>query len=173
MRPTSDRVRESLFARLGDLRGTRVLDLYAGTGALGAEAASRGAESVVFVERVPRCVSVLRDNLSRLGLDRMTRVLPEDATRALRRLGREGARFDLVLLDPPYASDEVARTLAVLVQAAVLAEGATVVVEHHRRHPVAEPGGLTTLDTRRHGDTVITRLIAASLGTETGGSRSP
>ncbi len=172
-RPTADRVRESLFARLGDLRGVRVLDLYAGTGALGAEAASRGAQPLVFVESGPRTATVLRDNLERLGLTDVARVLREDAVRAVRRLGRQGARYDLVFLDPPYDSDEVERALAGLVEAGVLAEGATVVVEHHRRHPVPPVEGLEALDLRLYGDTAITRLAARRSSAGTGGSGTP
>ena len=100
-RPTSDRVREALFARLGDLRGTTVLDLYAGSGVLGVEAASRGAGCIVFVERAAGCLATLRANLRAVGLDDSCRVLRADVPDAVRRLGRLGARFDLVLLDPP------------------------------------------------------------------------
>ena len=102
LRPTSDRVREALFARLGALPGVRVLDLYAGTGALGIEALSRGARSAVFVEREGRTRAVLRGNLGDLGVDAVARVVAGDAPRAVAALGRNGARFDLVLIDPPY-----------------------------------------------------------------------
>jgi 16S rRNA (guanine966-N2)-methyltransferase len=160
LRPTADRVREALFARLGDLSECAVLDLYAGTGALGAEAASRGARSVVFVERAARCAALLRENLRVLGLAGVTRVVCGDAPRVVRQLGRQGERFDLVLLDPPYASEEVPRVLEALLGSGVLAPGALVVVEHHRRQPVSEPPGLALLDARRYGDTVVTRLVA-------------
>lgn len=163
-RPTSDRVRESLFTRLGDLGGTAVLDLYAGTGVLGVEAASRGASTLVFVERAPHCAAVLKDNLRRLGLEMCSRVLVEDAAHAVRGLGRRGDRFDLVLLDPPYASDELPRVLEALVGSGVLAPGATLVVEHHRRHLVPIVAGLVALDAREYGDTVVTRLVAEAAG---------
>jgi 16S rRNA (guanine966-N2)-methyltransferase len=160
VRPTSDRVRESLFARLGALDHARVLDLYAGTGSLGIEALSRGAESVVFVERAAAAVTALRRNLEALGLDSgcsPARLLREDAARAVRRLGRQGERFDLVLLDPPYASDELERALEVLAEARVLLPTAEVVAEAPRRHPLPAPGGLTLRETRRYGDTLIAR----------------
>ncbi len=166
-RPTSDRVRESLFTRLGDVRGTTVLDLYAGTGALGVEAASRGATALVFVERAPRCVAVLKQNLRTLGLDGLSQVVAADATRAIRQLGKRGERFDLVLMDPPYASDEVPRALQALVASGMLAPGATGVVEHHRRHPVPVVPGLAPVDARVYGDTAITRLVAEAAGAET------
>ena len=158
VRPTADRVREALFARLGDLAGTTVLDLYAGTGALGTEAASRGAGRVVFVERAPASLAVLRANLATLGLSETSRVVRGDAPLVVHRLGREGERFDLVLLDPPYAGDELRRALEAVVAAGVLAPGGLVVAEHGRRHPVPQVPGLVPLDERRYGDSVITRL---------------
>ena len=154
----------ALFARLGDLDGARVLDLYAGTGALGIEALSRGAREVVFIERASRSLAVLRANLASLGLTKGARVLAGDAVRGIQRLGREAVRFDLVLIDPPYAAGEVGRALAALVTARVLAAGAAVVVESGRRHPVPSVEGLAPVDDRRYGDTVITRLVAAGLG---------
>jgi 16S rRNA (guanine966-N2)-methyltransferase len=156
-------VRVALFARLGDLEGARVLDLYAGTGALGIEALSRGALEAVFIERAPVALAVLRANLESLALTTAARVLAGDAVRGIERLGREAARFDLVLLDPPYAAGEVGRALEALVAAQVLAPGATVVVESGRRHPVPGVEGLAPIDERRYGDTVITRLAAARL----------
>jgi len=167
-RPTADRVRVALFARLGDLDGARVLDLYAGTGSLGIEALSRGARDVVFIERASRSLAVLRANLVTLGLTTDTRILAGDAVRGVQRLGREAARFDLALLDPPYAAGEVGRALEALVAARVLAVGAAVVVESGRRHPVPIVEGLARIDERRYGDTLITRLAAVGLGERAG-----
>ena len=166
MRPTADRVREAIFARIGDLTGAAVADLYAGTGALGIEAISRGAEMVVFVERAARCLSVLRRNLADLGLDTGVRVEPGDVSRVLRALGCRGARFDLILLDPPYRSTEAGRALTALTAAGVLAEGAVVVVESGWRHPVPVVAGFAPVDERRYGDTVITQLAAVAAETE-------
>jgi 16S rRNA (guanine966-N2)-methyltransferase len=154
-------VRESLFARIGDLDGAAVLDLYAGTGALGIEALSRGAASAAFVERAARSLSVLRANLKALGLVGRARVLPGDVCRVVRRLGKAGERFDLILMDPPYASAELPRALEALVGWQVLAPGATVVVESGWCHSLPAAEGLTRLDERRYGDTRVTRLVAA------------
>jgi 16S rRNA (guanine966-N2)-methyltransferase len=148
-------VREALFAWLGDVEGLRVLDLYAGTGALGIEALSRGAERIVFVERAPRSLAVLRANLEQLELGASARVVRGDVARVIRRLAGEGLRFDLVLADPPYASGDAPRALCALVAAQLLAAGAAVVVERSRRHPLPPIAGLALAEERRHGDTVI------------------
>jgi 16S rRNA (guanine966-N2)-methyltransferase len=169
LRPSGDRVRESLFARLGDLDGAAVLDLFAGTGALGIESLSRGAASLVCVERSRGVAAVLAENLEALGLLSSSRVLSEDVLAAVRRLGRAGERFDLVLLDPPYASGEARGALAALVEAGIAAPGAMVVLERSRSHPVADVPGLELLDERRYGDTVITRFRAGAAPEPRGG----
>jgi len=160
VRPTSDRVREALFGRLGDLDGVHVLDLYAGSGALGIEAISRGAAQATFVERNARTLGVLRENLVALGIDSIASLVTGDVPAAVRRLGRAEERFDLVLIDPPYASEEPARAFEALVGSAVLHRGAMVVLERDRRHPSPGVEGLSALDERRYGDTVVARFIA-------------
>jgi 16S rRNA (guanine966-N2)-methyltransferase len=152
------------------LSGVRVLDLYAGTGALGIEALSRGARSAVFVEREGRTRAVLRGNLEDLGVAGAAQIVSGDVPRAVSSLGRTGAHFDLVLIDPPYDSGEVPRALAALVEADVLAPEATVVVEHGRRHPVPPVDGLAPDSERRYGDTVLTWLVRARRDDEAGGS---
>src|SRR5580692_6775643 len=118
-RPTSDRVREALFSALGPLGGAAVLDLYAGTGALGIEALSRGAARATFVESARPALAALRDNLAALGLEGAARVLAMPVERAVTRLG--GA-FDLVLADPPYAETaHVPRVIEALAKAGALA----------------------------------------------------
>jgi len=164
VRPSADRVREALFARLGDLAGARVLDLYAGSGALGIEALSRGAERAVFVERSRRVLDTLRGNVTTLGLDDRSRVLPADAASACRRLAAEGLRFELVLADPPYASGEAARALRALAECGLVAPGGTVVVESGRRHPVPDVAGFARRDERRYGDTVLARFEPEGAG---------
>ncbi len=159
LRPTSDRVREALFARI-DPEGASVLDLYAGTGALGIEALSRGADRAVFVERSARCAAVLRGNLETLGVSERCEVLVAQALRAIPRLAERGLRFDLVLLDPPYASEESGAVLAALAGAELLPEGAIVVVESSRRRPPPAVEGLEVLDERRYGETLVTRFRA-------------
>lgn len=164
VRPTSDRVREALFGRLSDLDGVSVLDLYAGSGALGIEAISRGARAAVFVERAMRIVAALRENLVVLELEQLARVEPGDVPRVVNRLGRAKERFDLVLVDPPYASNEPTRALEALVNSGILGPDAMVVLERAKRHPSPQVRGLSMIDERRYGDTVVARYVAGELG---------
>jgi 16S rRNA (guanine966-N2)-methyltransferase len=151
-RPTSDRVREALFSVLGpSIVGARVLDLYAGSGALGIEALSRGAGAAVFVDRAPAAIKAIRANLAALDIE--AEVLLMAARTALRTATRRGEAYDLVFLDPPYRHDaELGRELSEALPA-VLAPGARVVSESDRRDRLALDLHLT--DERRYGDTVI------------------
>ncbi|MDG2334013.1 MAG: 16S rRNA (guanine(966)-N(2))-methyltransferase RsmD [Myxococcota bacterium] len=156
VRPTSDRVRESLFSILGDLSGDRVLDLYAGTGALGIEALSRGAESLVAVDRAQTSVRVVDRNLRTLGVAERSEVMRMECRAALRRLADEGNRFDLVFLDPPYADfDDISGVLDALVACDILQPTGVVVVEGPKRHSLPRVAGLSVERTRKYGDTVI------------------
>ncbi|HEX2484092.1 MAG TPA: 16S rRNA (guanine(966)-N(2))-methyltransferase RsmD [Myxococcota bacterium] len=161
VRPTSDRVRESVFARLPELAGARVLDLFAGTGALGIEALSRGAAEAVFVERAGPALACLEANLASLGLAERSRVLRGAVHGALARLARERARFDLVLVDPPYGAADTGPALRALADAGLLAPGGTLVFETSRRHPPERVPGLVIADERRYGDTVVARYACA------------
>jgi 16S rRNA (guanine966-N2)-methyltransferase len=151
-RPTSDRVREALFSILGArVDGARVLDLFAGSGALGIEALSRGAESAVFVDDAPAAVRAIRANLDALGAG--AEIRRADALRFLGAAPRSGAQYDLVFLDPPYRlADTLADRLSEALPA-VLAPGAVAVAESDRRAPLALD--LPQLDERRYGDTLI------------------
>lgn len=154
VRPTSERVREAVFDILGSrVAGARVLDLYAGTGALGIEALSRGAASAAFVEGERSVARALEENLERLGLsDRAAvAVAPLDRGRVPAELP---GPWDLVFLDPPYAGDAGARWLAALASAPWPPSGGLVVLER-RRGSLAAPEGLVLLTERRYGDTVV------------------
>lgn len=148
-RPTADRVREALFSVLGDASGLTVLDLFAGSGALGIEAISRGAESAVFVERAAPACAALRTNLEALDID--AEVHRADARTFLRNASRAGHTYDLVFLDPPYRDAErFGRELDV---GSVIAPGGRLVTESDRRSPLAIDLPLTF--ERRYGDTLI------------------
>lgn len=158
VRPTADRVREALFASLGSLEDAVVLDLYAGTGALGIEALSRGAARAVFVDKSDRSLRVLRQNLKTLELVEQARVVRAAVVPALRQLAGAGEHFDLALLDPPYASDDLEAALEELVASRVMAPEAIVVVETAKRHVLPEVAGLEECARRQYGDTQITRF---------------
>jgi 16S rRNA (guanine966-N2)-methyltransferase len=153
-RPTSDRVREALFSTLGPLDGERVLDLYAGSGALAIEALSRGAGSAVLVERDRRAVAVIRANLEALGLAEPEAIVHAGPARtALENASRRGDTYDLVFLDPPYRSaPELGRELSAAL-GPLLAAGGRVITESDRRAPLALDLPLT--HERRYGDTLI------------------
>jgi 16S rRNA (guanine(966)-N(2))-methyltransferase RsmD len=138
------------------------LDLYAGTGALGIEALSRGASRAVFVERDHHALVVLRRNLRELGLDDRATTMGADVRTALRRLSATQSQFSWVFLDPPY-SKETEAVLAELSGRDLLAPCAVVVVEHDRRHrPPASVGGLFLTDQRAYGDTELSFLRAGT-----------
>uniref|UniRef100_A0A832MKZ6 16S rRNA (Guanine(966)-N(2))-methyltransferase RsmD n=1 Tax=Eiseniibacteriota bacterium TaxID=2212470 RepID=A0A832MKZ6_UNCEI len=155
-RPTSDRVREALFMALEPLAGLRVVDLFAGSGALGIEALSRGAAFADFVEPAREARRALAGNLADLGLAERARVWPLVLPRGLARLAEPLAAADLVLVDPPYGGGPARETLAALGAPGVLPAGACVVLEHHRRDGAPEASGRLVLERRRaYGETEI------------------
>ena len=151
-RPTADRVREALFSILGALDGARVADLFAGSGALGIEALSRGAAHATFVERDRRAAAVIERNVAAVGAEERSEVVVRDALAWLRaRQGKE--EFDLVLLDPPYDSaDRLGGPLTENLPG-VLASDAVIVSESDKRAPLLL--GLPMTDERTYGDTRI------------------
>ncbi len=157
VRPTASRVREGLFSILGQcLDGIAVLDLFAGAGTLGLEAGSRGAGSVVFVEASKKHVSVLDENVKLLADCSSVRVLKMDVLKAIPSLAREGGRFDLVFLDPPYGKGLGRAALEALKPVAdrLLEEASTVVVESDGKEALPPHVGDWTLkDRRRYGRT--------------------
>jgi 16S rRNA (guanine966-N2)-methyltransferase len=167
VRPTADRVKESLFAALGAdrIEGAVVLDLYAGSGALGIEALSRGAASAVFVDKDRRAHEALRTNLATTGLAARAQVRQSPVASFLGRPARgpeTEEAFDLVFVDPPYdlAAAELTRALEALARPGVLAEAATVVIETRRDTPPALPPDWTVGWTRTYGDTLLTVATA-------------
>ena len=152
-RPTSEKVREAIFNILPDVTGARVLDIFAGSGALGIEALSRGAVHATFVDFDKSALKVLRQNLADLALEARATVIEKEAVAAARRAPAEPYGF--VFVDPPYASDLASRAVLAL-PAGSLAAGAQIVIEHDRRHaPPDALGSLLRTDQRRYGDTMI------------------
>ncbi len=152
-RPTSDRAREGLFSSLALQGGERVLDLFAGSGALGIESLSRGAENAVFCEQDSRAAACIRTNLASLGAESQGRVIEADWTVGCGNLARDGARFDVVFVDPPWAQTaKVGEQLLDLLKP-LLAPGAVLVVESASSEPMEV--SLRRLREKRYGDTLI------------------
>jgi 16S rRNA (guanine966-N2)-methyltransferase len=153
-RPTSEKVREAVFNIIGPVDGDRVLDLFAGSGALGIEALSRGAAHATFVDAARPAVSAIRDNLRELDLGDRASVVSGDAVATAARHQPAGP-WRLVFVDPPYRSDLATRAVLAL-PCERLAAGAVVVIEHDRRNaPPDALGSLLRTDHRRYGDTLI------------------
>ncbi len=154
LRPTSDRLRETLFNVVSPrLEGARVLDGYAGTGALGIEAISRGATSVTFIDEDRRAQALVDENLARCGIENGYAIIPASVARGIETLQAAGQVFDLVLLDPPYDLDP-ARALSGV--EAIMAPDALLVLEHGRRQPVpAEAGRLRLGRDLKSGDSAL------------------
>jgi 16S rRNA (guanine966-N2)-methyltransferase len=156
VRPTSDRLRESVFDILAHrfddpVAGATVIDLFAGTGALGLEALSRGAARALFVDDGAEARALLRENIEALGLGGVTRVFRRDATK----LGAAppGEVFSLAFLDPPYGKGLARPALAALIEGGWLAKGARVVIEEAAGAEIDLPPALAPEDARRYGDT--------------------
>jgi len=157
VRPTTDRVREAIFAILGErVDGTKVLDLFAGTGAMAIEALSRGAADAVLVEASPQAAEVLKANLA--SVDASSAVcLSMDYRKALRRLAARGETFSLAFIDPPYGRGLLDEAAEALERAGILRPGALVVAESAVRDPKEKvPAGWLPESERRYGDTRVT-----------------
>lgn len=160
-RPTSDRVREALFSRiealLGDVPPAPVLDLFAGSGALGIEALSRGASHATFVERDRVALATLRSNVAGLNLASRATIVSGDVVDRVTRGVTVSGPFALLFLDPPYRIDqsEVRLLIERLMERGSLAEGALVVWEHGSRDDIEWPEALSDLGSRRYGDTTV------------------
>lgn len=157
IRPTTDKVREAIFSILGEAAaGARVLDLFAGTGALALESLSRGAAEAVLVEENPTALAVLRRNVILLGVAGQVRVLSMPVQAALKRLAVGGEQFALVFLDPPYGRGLAAATLEILEGGDILTPAVWVVAEIDRREILPPAAGrLQSVDVRRYGDTQV------------------
>lgn len=157
IRPTSDRVREAVFNILHyDFNDTSVLDLYAGTGALGIEALSRGARRAVFVDSGREAAKVIKENLETLCVGERARLITKKAAPALKLLNADGEKFHMVFMDPPYRTDEDGKLLSFLAGLDVLESGAVVIVEHDASHELSEEyGSLKLQDRRKYGRTAV------------------
>lgn len=157
-RPTQALVREALFDMLqGEVQGAAVLDLFAGSGALGLESLSRGAASAVFVEKARSAAAVVARNIEKLGFAEQTTLLPMDWRQALSRLAAQGKTFDLIFLDPPYRLP-LAPVLSQLMSLALLGPAAVLALEHGKGQGPDLPPYFSLRRRRAYGDTEITLL---------------
>lgn len=154
IRPMRDMVRSALFNILGDLvENSRFLDLFAGTGSVGIEALSRGARHCVFVDNAPEAIKLIHKNLEALGLKKKASVLKLDVFEAIERLAREGARFDLIFVGPPYGKHLADKALTRLSKHAILNKAGIIVTEIFKKEVLHhEYGDLRRLKEREYGD---------------------
>ena len=169
VRPTSDRVKEALFSillsRLGEFTGMRVLDIFAGTGNLGIEALSRGADYAVFVDSHRESAEVVRKNLEITKYSESAKVVVQDAAAALNWLARGETPFHLVFLDPPYAEGHTERLLEILSTSPLIDQGSTVVAEFSSQEDIPRSfGRLREAERRIYGDTALSFLTISDRG---------
>ncbi len=164
VRPTSDKVREALFSILGErVEGAVFLELFAGTGAVGIEALSRGARRTVFVDNSPGSVRLIRENVESLGYRERAAVVAKDALAFLRKTARELGPYDIVFADPPYHADEGPKTMEILGSAElsdVFPEGALAAYEHFKKNQAPEIiGRLAKKKDYLYGDTAVSLYV--------------
>jgi 16S rRNA (guanine966-N2)-methyltransferase len=160
-RPTADRVRESIFNILGDrVRGARIMDLYSGTGAMGIEALSRGAESVLFMDNHPAALAALKNNIKKCSLESKAATIQWNILSHFDVIRSYQPAFNLVFLDPPYNKNMIQPTLANLDRSRCLENRADIIIEHSAREPFPEnlPGFILS-DQRRYGKTLVSFSI--------------
>jgi 16S rRNA (guanine966-N2)-methyltransferase len=158
IRPASARVRKSLFEILSPLEGKVILDLFAGTGSMGMEALSKGAEEVTFVDNDRHAISLLLENLNRTGFLTKSYVLKKSAQSAIPWLSQKGKRYDLIFLDPPYNQGHVNDCLVLLKKYPLLSAHGRLVCEHSPQEKPTIFSGLEVTDERKYGQTRVTML---------------
>ena len=164
-RPTADRVKESVFSILQTrLPGARVLDLFAGSGALGLEALSRGAKNVLFVDASSACVALIQRNADKLGFSDCCEVLRGDYARILSRMQPKEAGFSLVFLDPPYDSGFYEPALQLLFGRKLMDKSSVAICEHDTKISIKDTELYAVYDRRRYGNTAVSLIRARSEG---------
>jgi 16S rRNA (guanine(966)-N(2))-methyltransferase RsmD len=157
-RPTTDKVKESIFNMIGPyFQGGFALDLYAGSGGLGIEAISRGVERVIFVDQDRKAIETIKKNLQQCSFEERSEVYRNDSARALKALIKRGIAFSFIFLDPPYAKQNIANEISIILDYELLEDNGMIVCEHDTsvRLPV-EIGKATTFRSEVYGDTTIT-----------------
>ena len=171
VRPTADRVKESVFNILSNLKmtdghpilGAKVLDLFAGTGNLGLEALSRGADQVLFVDNSLTSLAAVKDNIASTKLSAHAELLKGDSVKLIDRFEQAGRKFTLVFIDPPYNQGLINRVLSKLDSGSILEGGGLIVVEHSKHEPVTGPFcNLSLLRSERYGETLVSILVRST-----------
>jgi len=157
VRPTKDRIREAVFNIIAErVSGAKVLDIFAGSGAYGLEAISRGAKETVFIENNRRCAGVIKENIASLGIEDQARVIVADAFGSAELLEENKEGFDLVFSDPPYKRDMAKKTLIMINQYDILNPSGFLIIEHHVIEDLPEiEGNLTLCRKKTYGDASI------------------
>lgn len=158
IRPVQDRVKESIFSILHDVSGLNVLDVFAGSGALGIEALSRGAAFTAFVESSKAVAGIIRGNLAKCGFEERGRILNCDFKAAAKKLSIETMKFDLAFVDPPYFKGLISKTLILFDKFEFLKAGSLIVAEHHKDEGFEPPPGYRLTDQREYGQTFVSFL---------------
>ncbi|WP_267127629.1 16S rRNA (guanine(966)-N(2))-methyltransferase RsmD [Thermoanaerobacter thermohydrosulfuricus] len=157
VRPTADRVKESLFNILmNKIEGSIFLDLFAGTGNIGIEALSRGAQFCYFVDKSLKSIKCIRENVTELNLVPFAKILHRDVLKVIEMLDKNNTKFDIIFLDPPYYQNLVDKTLIKLGEAKVLKEDGIIIAEHHKNDKVRERyGNLVKIRENKYGETIL------------------
>jgi 16S rRNA (guanine966-N2)-methyltransferase len=161
VRPTPEMVREALFNILKSLNGTTFLDLFAGTGSVGLEALSRGAERVVFVEKNTKMAYQIVRIINELGYGARADVLAMDIKQGISKLSKSHENFDIAFADPPYEKDMISKTLQYCQDRELMADEGLIILQHSRREPLCllpQHDSITLMQERRYGDTVVSFL---------------
>ncbi|MDP1852782.1 MAG: 16S rRNA (guanine(966)-N(2))-methyltransferase RsmD [Candidatus Omnitrophota bacterium] len=155
IRPSQDKVRKALFDILGGIEGLSFLELFAGSGAIGIEALSQGVKELVLVEKDPECIKIIKDNFSLLG-EAGYSLIGLDTQQALARLSKEGRKFDIIFMDPPYYQDMAKKTLQTLAAYDILTPSGFILVQHFKKDFLPEKSGDFTLFKQyKYGDTLL------------------
>jgi len=155
IRPVLDQVKEAIFNILFDVTGLKVLDLFAGTGAMGIEALSRGSKEAVFVDSLKHAVQLIGKNLDTCGFAGKATVLEMSADRAINVLSRQEKKFDLIFVDPPYQKRFVQKTLKTLAESSLFTPDTVIITEHHPKEMPGDIAGLSLTDSRKYGQTRV------------------
>jgi 16S rRNA (guanine(966)-N(2))-methyltransferase RsmD len=166
IRPTSSRVREAIFNLLQDrIDGARVLDLFAGAGALGIEALSRGAISVLFVDSSRTAKKTIEENLKQLEIGEHGQVFCSEVKKTIGALSQSGERFQVIFIDPPYGKGMAEDSLQAIAQGSILSQDGIVLVEHDKREQIDDEYGILRLKTsKRYGDTRVSVFVTVPKG---------